>query len=394
MSKRTTIGRIAPAAAALLAVLAATAGAGTYNRAPDRAVPAETMELGGETTPPVPPEALALSLEASAWALSGGMPDFGETDSADAALPADRVGLILAAPAEAVPEAVADVLPAGFVYPDLSGLESAGRGKVAVPPAEMAAFALAPAGVGRVLIGRPEGVDGWENATETAISYIRPHVNVQMILSLGRQGGGTGADGFEGSGFDPSARLAVSHRTRVHSAEVASKTSQFGHAPRPTPPAESQTAVAAGVDLGILPTFLAQMGMNVSLVVSRGEETGDLNLSLVGTSELPTDWSPGETPRDFPAGVAANPLQQPPVPGFGFVTRSVAGGGLPFEFPGFVFPEPPPFPIFPEPGPTPIFPEEPGDGNGDEPVIPEPATLMLMATGAIGAWLGRRRRSR
>ncbi len=400
MSTRTFLRRTILGGTGLLALLAATASAGVYDLAGGRLETSGVL-FAGPAVDAVPADRPfsfdeeSFTLKASDWALAGGLPDFGGAGAEVSGSGAVRPALILAAAPESadIPTLVTELLPAGFVYPEVTGLETPGPGKVAVPPSGMAGFAMGPTGMSTVLVGEPEGADGWASAGTTALSYVRPHVNVQMTLSLGMPGSPAG-DGFEGGGLDSSARLAVGHRTRVHSSQVGSRTSQFGNLPPPTPPQEPETAVATGLDLGILPTFLSQMGLNVSVVVSRGAETGDLNLSLVGTSGVPTDWAPGQPPTDNPVGVPVNPLAQGPGPAFNFSSSSVSGGGLGAGFFGAFGPfGPQPFPIFPEPGPTPITPEGPG-GEGEEPVIPEPATLLLVAGGAVGVLLGRRGGSR
>lgn len=290
----------------------------------------------------------------------------------------DSAWMVAGAPRTVVFEAPAELAaPTGLVslvYPEVTGLANSSSDERANPLSDAAVLALGPGGMGRYMNGKPDGsIANWILANESAISYIRPHVNVQMMLAL-EASAGTAA--FEGPGLEPHAYLAVDHRTRVDSADIGSGTDTFGRRPVETPAQESQTAMAVGLDLGVLPTFLAQMGMNISVVASQGQETGNVKVALVGTAELPIDWLPRERPINHPTGLAIYPyilMSNPYQFGSGGI-----GGGLP------------------------------GDGNGGNgggggggggggpipivPVVPEPASLLLIGLGAIATWAGRRRR--
>jgi len=278
----------------------------------------------------------------------------------------DSRPIVFAAPLEPEPT----VQLASFAYPRITGLAGGGSDERAVPLANANVLALSPGGFGRVMSGKPDaGTENWIYANETAISYIRPHVNMQMMLSVELRGGGE-TDAFEGSSLNPHASLVVDHKKEVDSADIGTATDRFGRRPAPVPVDEPQTAVAAGLDLGLLPTFLAQMGLNVSIVASRGRETGDLRIALVGTAELPVDLPPREEPRRHlavnPLGVVSNPWQYP--------SGSIGGGIVPRDGNGN------------------------GNGNGGPipiiPVIPEPATVSLMGAAlammALRCWRRRR----
>ena len=291
----------------------------------------------------------------------------------------DSAWMVAGAPRTVVLEAPAELpAPTGLVslvYPEVTGLANSSSDERANPLSDAAVLALGPGGMGRYMNGKPDGsIANWILANESAISYIRPHVNVQMMLAL-EASAGTAA--FEGPGLEPHAYLAVDHRTRVDSADIGSGTDTFGRRPVETPAQESQTAMAVGLDLGVLPTFLAQMGMNISVVASQGQETGNVKVALVGTAELPIDWLPRERPINHPTGLAIYPYTLGSNP-YSFGSGGI-GGGLP------------------------------GDGNGRNggngggggggggpipvlPVVPEPASLLLIGLGAIATWAGRRRR--
>ena len=221
--------------------------------------------------------------------------------------------------------------------------------------------------------GRPPGgLENWSHVTRTAISYIRPNVNIQMMLALDVPGGTLGGE-FEGPGVTPKALLAIDRNTKIRSTDIGATTERFGRPAWPDPVDEPQTAVVAGLDLGLLPTFLSQMGMGLSVVASRGEETGNLRLALVGTTELPVDWTPIERPYEHPAGPARTDL----------VTTS------PWLYPSG------------SPGDSRVPGEENGNGGGNgktpitpNPPVPEPATLLALAGGAAAVLAWRRKRRR
>jgi len=159
---------------------------------------------------------------------------------------------------------------ASFVYPEVTGLAGPGTDERAVPLGSLNILSLGPGVSTRIMTGRTLSAMGnWTDAGETAVSYIRPHVNVEMMLSLEMPGGNRPAE-FEGPGFEPHAYLDIDHQARVNSADIGASTYQFGGRPTSPPVDEPQTAVSVGLDLGLLPTFLAQMGMSLSVVVSHG----------------------------------------------------------------------------------------------------------------------------
>ena len=121
--------------------------------------------------------------------------------------------------------------------------------------------------------------------------------------------------------------------------------------------------------IGLLPTFLAQMGLNVSVVASRGTRTGNLTVAVVGTTELPVDWAPHERPWQHPTAVGAQPLLAEEGRPTSWSGGGASGGGAPTA----VSPPSKPFTL--------------------TPATPEPATLTLLGLAAT-ALLARRRLTR
>ncbi len=278
-----------------------------------------------------------------------------------------RPQAVLRAPADWQPSLQAP----SFAAPAASGLSETDTDERAVPFGNTTLMGLGPGGFGRIMAGRPLGaIRDWSDAAETSISYVRPHVTVQMMLALEVPGTPRRAE-FEGPGMESHTYLDVDHVRRVDSRDIGSGTSRFGLRAAPTPVDEPESAVAVGLDLGVLPTFLSQMGVSVSVVASRGHKTGDTRVALVGTTELPVDWAPRERPINHPRGLPVDPLVGSPGQPYPTDSGNISGGGYPGGGGGGS--KPPPTPIHPEPPP-----------------VPEPTTLALLG-GAVAALLARRK---
>jgi hypothetical protein len=287
--------------------------------------------------------------------------------------------MVLHAPESSDAEMV-PVTPFGRIFPKIKGLVGSDQDERAVPLGTTAVMGLNPGGFGRVMSGRPLGkMDSWSQAAETSISYIRPHVNAQMVVALEFPGQNRPAD-FEGLGIQPRAYLDIEHFARIDAADLGSNSNRFGRRQAPPRSEEPETAVAVGLDLGILPTFLSQMGLSLSLVATRGQETGGTRLALVGTTELPVDWRPNERPIDHPRGVAIEPLAG----GDAVAPQNFGGGGVP------------------EGGaPQSVGAGGGGGGGGGGPIpitptppVPEPGTLTLLGSALAAVMAGRRVRGK
>jgi PEP-CTERM motif len=258
---------------------------------------------------------------------------------------------------------------ASLVYPQVTGLAGMALDERSVPLTETSNLLMGPGGVGQVMMGRSGDLN---HASETAISYIRPHLNVQMMFAL-EAPGTPEAGSFEGAGVSPRAYMTIDHQTKVDSTEIGKATQHFGNYQAPPPVDEQQTSVSAGLDLGLMPTFLSQMGMNVSIVASRGRQSGNVSVAVVGTTELPVDWSPREHLKDHKFGSMMEE-NGGPVGYTGPSAGDIAQTNGPASAQGQATAQQQLVPIAPE-GPT----------------TPEPATLTLLAAGAVIALVRRRK---
>ena len=271
------------------------------------------------------------------------------------------------------------VTPLGNVFQKTKGLVGSDQDERAVPLGTTAVMGLNPGGFGRVMSGRPLGTMGsWSDAAETSISYIRPHVNAQMVVALEFPGTNRQAN-FEGLGIQPRAYLDIEHLAKIDASDLGTTSDRFGRRPSAPQNNEPETAVAMGMDLGILPTFLSQMGLSVSLVATRGQETGGTRLALVGTTELPVDWRPHERPIDHPRGMTVEPIESYS----DSVAESYGSGGVPS-------------------GGVPQSVNSGGGGGGGggpipiapTPPVPEPATMTLLGGALVALLAGRRVRGK
>jgi len=266
----------------------------------------------------------------------------------------------------------------GFVFPAVKGLVGSDQDERAVPLGSTSVMGLNPGGFGRVMSGRPLGkMNTWSQAAETSISYVRPHVNAQMVVALEFPGQNRSAD-FEGLGIQPRAYLDIEHFARIDAADLGSSSNRLGQRQAPPRSEEPETAVAVGLDLGILPTFLSQMGVSISLVATRGHETGGTRVALVGTTELPVDWRPREKPIDHPRGTAIEPIAG----NDSHAAENFGGSGVPQGG-----------------APQSITPGGGGGGGGPIPItptppVPEPATLALLGSSLVALMAGRRARGK
>ncbi|MDK1030429.1 MAG: PEP-CTERM sorting domain-containing protein [Planctomycetia bacterium] len=249
-----------------------------------------------------------------------------------------------------------------------------------VPYRDTSLLNLGPTGSFTIRRGMPPAqVARWRDLGETNISYIRPHANVQVLLNITLPSLSAPGD-FQFSDLKTHAVMNMNHDPRVDSRRLGRRESLFGGSGVKRDKPRVATALAGGIDIGLLPTFLTQMGINLGLAISRDEESGATEVALVATTEVATDWIPTEIPEMHPRH---NPVPLVTATGQAaqrFGSGSFAGTRRIRERRPRGPQEPPPIPLEPEP-------EEP-------PVIPEPATAVTLLIGAAALFLKRRRSRR
>ncbi len=248
------------------------------------------------------------------------------------------------------------------------------------PLQDLSYLTVAPSGFVVMRSGLPAGdALRWQQATETSMSYVRPHRKVQMMLELHRDESAEDGAAAGGRGLQAHAQVLDGLDVQVDSRDLGGRSSSFGLITA-RPDNEKPHAgrmLALGFNLGLIPAALGDCDISVALVVGQSSNPGPF-VSVLTNVAVP-DAPGGETERqtDYQSRIVMNATGRPgpgmnfsggfisdtSTPG-GFVTGDVGGGGG-------------------GDSPTPITPTPP------EPV-PEPASLLLIGLG--GAALAARRK--
>jgi len=297
----------------------------------------------------------------SAWAgqeLSGG-------SRPGLAHPASAVSLDL--PALAAEPSKAAALESAGALPD----STTGR-----PTDDFSYLGLGPKAFAIMRSGRPSGgLEQWSHASETSLSYVQPRRHLEFVARFFGENKEERGDSLSKAPIGSQEQLVDNLHVDVDSADLSLRSQEYGRiakAEHKEPP--SGRMLAIGLDLGLLPAVVGNLGLNSELIIGRSSNPG-FYLGLATNVEFPAErgssqGEPGQavrTPYDIGGGGGF---------GGGGLSVSSGGGGGGGSPPGGG-------------GGT-------SGGGGTPPYIPltptpEPGTLVLVAFGS--AWLVGRRRA-
>ena len=277
-------------------------------------------------------------------------------------------------PATALPKSVersiiSRILDAQKAVESLAGVGDDESGN---PLVDFSYLSAGPSSFTMVRSGQPGGqATMWSHTANTALSYVRPHRNLEFVMNFHSVENGSGQ-----SGLASQAQFIDGSKVDIDSNQMVQASSMYGNM---SPAVEKDKPhpgrmVAFGLDLGLIPAVLADVGISTTITIGESINPGpfvsvatNIEVSNQRTRELTADneyqvavdlTSAAGVTRGltFGSGFAAED---------GGTTGGGGGGGGGGD------------------GPTPITPDPP---------VPEPASLLLLALG--GAVIVARRRQK
>jgi hypothetical protein len=226
------------------------------------------------------------------------------------------------------------------------------------PLVDFSYLSAVPSGFFLVRSGRPAGdAEKWQHTIEGTLSYIRPHRNLQLVVNL---------HGAAGQAEQLGDQLVASEVQMVSDFTVQADTrklfipasASYGlrEQPKPRENAAPGTMVALGLDFGLLPAVLGDVGLNMTVAFGESENPGPF-VSVATNLEVPT----GRPQEDLYESGYQPAIELTYNPG-GTAGMNFGGGFAEQNTPGSQGGE----------GFTPITP------------VPEPTAVLLLALGGLG----------
>ena len=278
------------------------------------------------------------------------------------------------------------VMPMSLSFPELAAARAkalaAGAGSglpdemTGRPSDDFSYLGLGPKMFALLRSGRPAGgLEQWSHSSETSLAYVQPYRQLEFVVKFfGEPKAGSG-DSMSEAPVGSEEQLVDNLHVDVDSLNMTLRSQEYGRInTRPEhkePP--SGRMVAIGLEMGLLPAVVGNLGLNSEVIIGRSSNPG-FYVGLATNVGFPAERGSDRGDRDVD--------YKPP---YDFSSSAGAGGGMNFGAGDVSGTGPLGGGTGGTAGGTPVTPITPITPT------PEPGTLLLVAMG--GAWLAARRRA-